>query len=183
KKTVKKGSRPSPKKAKGKPKQTAKKISIDPRRLQQMRDAEKKRLAAERAREEKRVAAERDRVVGVPDGVSSELAAAAMLQGMTAHYLAFDSYPVQAGDWVVVHAAAGGVGLLLTQLVKLRGGRVIATTSSPCCPPAATNRETAANHIIEAPVLLLDDVGPQPARRRQRKTNGHRAFHPVLPSP
>lgn len=77
-----------------------------------------------------RVAAPRDRLVPVPPGVSAEIAAAALLQGMTAHYLAFDSYPVQPGDWVLVHAAAGGVGLLLTQLVKLRGGRVIATTST-----------------------------------------------------
>lgn len=77
-----------------------------------------------------RVAARRDALVPVPDGVSSELAAAVLLQGMTAHYLAFDSYPVQEGDWVLVHAAAGGVGLLLTQLAKLRGGRVIATTST-----------------------------------------------------
>ena len=78
-----------------------------------------------------RVAARPDLLVPVPDGVSSEVAAAALLQGMTAHYLAHHSYPVQEGDWVVVHAAAGGVGLLLTQLAKLRGGRVIATTSTP----------------------------------------------------
>jgi len=76
------------------------------------------------------VAADRGRLVPIPDGISTEVAAAAILQGMTAHYLAHDSYPVQAGDWVVVHAAAGGVGLLLTQIVKLCGGRVIATTSS-----------------------------------------------------
>ena len=68
--------------------------------------------------------------VPVPDGVSNEVAAAAILQGMTAHYLAVDTYPVQPDDTVLVHAAAGGVGLLLTQLVKLRGGRVIATTAS-----------------------------------------------------
>jgi NADPH:quinone reductase len=68
--------------------------------------------------------------VPVPGGISSELAAAALLQGMTAHYLSTSTYPVAAGETVLVHAAAGGVGLLLTQLVKLRGGRVIATTSS-----------------------------------------------------
>jgi len=68
--------------------------------------------------------------VPVPDGVSTEVAAAAILQGMTAHYLVVDTYPVQHGDTVLVHAAAGGVGLLLTQLVKQRGGRVIATTGS-----------------------------------------------------
>jgi NADPH:quinone reductase len=69
-------------------------------------------------------------VVPVPDGITTEVAAAALLQGMTAHYLATSTYPVQAGDSVLVHAAAGGVGLLLTQIVKLRGGRVIATTST-----------------------------------------------------
>src|SRR5207248_3706260 len=76
------------------------------------------------------VAAPRDSLVKVPDGVSSEVAAAALLQGMTAHYLAADSYPIEDGDWVLVHAAAGGVGLLLTQIAKSRGGRVIATTST-----------------------------------------------------
>jgi NADPH2:quinone reductase len=76
------------------------------------------------------IAAPRDRVVPVPDGISSEVAAAALLQGMTAYYLATDSYPIAEGDWVLVHAAAGGVGLLLTQIAKARGGRVIATTST-----------------------------------------------------
>ncbi len=68
--------------------------------------------------------------VRVPDGTSTELAAAALLQGMTAHYLSHSTYPVQAGDVAVVHAAAGGVGLLLTQMIKARGGTVIATTST-----------------------------------------------------
>jgi NADPH:quinone reductase len=68
--------------------------------------------------------------VPVPDGVSTEVAAAALLQGMTAHYLASATYPVQAGDDVLLHAGAGGVGLLLIQIVKRRGGRVIATTST-----------------------------------------------------
>jgi len=67
--------------------------------------------------------------VPVPDGVSSELAAA-LLQGMTAHYLALETYPVRRGDTVVVHAAAGGVGLLLTQVVKGLGGTVVATAST-----------------------------------------------------
>ena len=65
-----------------------------------------------------------------PDGISGELAAAAMLQGTTAHYLATSTYPIQQGDTVIVHAAAGGVGLLLTQIAKRRGARVIATTST-----------------------------------------------------
>lgn len=70
------------------------------------------------------------RAVPVPDGVSSELAAAALLQGVTAHYLANGAYPVQPGDDVLVHAASGGVGLLLIQILKLRGARVIGTTST-----------------------------------------------------
>src|ERR1700730_6332706 len=70
-----------------------------------------------------------DRVVPVPDAISTELAAAPILQGMTAHYLVTSTYPVQPGDVVVVHAAAGGVGLLLTQMVKRRGGIVVATCS------------------------------------------------------
>ncbi len=93
-----------------------------------------------------KVGAKRRALVPIPDDVSSEIAAAAMLQGMTAHYLAADSYPVQAGDWVVVHAAAGGVGLLLTQLAKLRGGRVIATTSTE--EKAALARGAGADEVI-----------------------------------
>jgi NADPH2:quinone reductase len=77
-----------------------------------------------------RVAVPVANAVKVPDATSSELAAAAMLQGMTAHYLSHSTYPVQAGDVAVVHAAAGGVGLLLTQMIKARGGRVIATSST-----------------------------------------------------
>ncbi|MPY77713.1 MAG: zinc-binding dehydrogenase [Actinophytocola sp.] len=69
--------------------------------------------------------------VPVPDEADIELAAAVLLQGLTAHYLATSVYPVRQGDVVLVHAAAGGVGLLLTQLVRSRGGRVIATASTP----------------------------------------------------
>ncbi len=78
-----------------------------------------------------------DRLVPVPDGLSAELAAATLLQGMTAHYLCHDTYPVRAGDTVVVHAAAGGVGMLLTQLVRLRGGTVIGTASTGAKAEAA----------------------------------------------
>jgi NADPH2:quinone reductase len=84
--------------------------------------------------------------VPVPDGVSTEVAAAALLQGMTAHYLAVDTYPVKSGDPVIVHAAAGGVGLLLTQIVRLRGGRVIATTSSD--EKAELAKGAGADHVI-----------------------------------
>jgi len=69
-----------------------------------------------------RVAAPRDKLVPVPDGVELEIAAAAMLQGLTAQYLVTDSCPVAEGDWAVVHSAAGGVGQLLTQVVRARGG-------------------------------------------------------------
>jgi len=92
------------------------------------------------------IVAPRDRLVSVPDDISAEVAAAAILQGMTAHYLAADSYPVAEGDWVLVHAAAGGVGLLLTQLAKLRGGRVIATTSTDA--KAKLAKDAGANEVI-----------------------------------
>ncbi|WP_101787255.1 quinone oxidoreductase family protein [Nonomuraea indica] len=70
------------------------------------------------------------RLVPVPGDVSAELAAATMLQGMTAHYLTHSTYPVREGDNVLVHAGAGGMGQLLVQLAKLRGARVFATVSS-----------------------------------------------------
>jgi NADPH2:quinone reductase len=93
-----------------------------------------------------RVAVDASRVVPVPERVSNELAAAVLLQGMTAHYLAIDTYRVEAGDAVLVHAAAGGVGLLLTQVVTLRGGRVIATTSSE--EKAQLARGAGADEVI-----------------------------------
>ena len=86
-----------------------------------------------------------DRAVPVPDGVDLDAAAAVMLQGMTAHYLSHDAYPVAPGDAAVVHAAAGGVGLLLTQMVKMRGGVVIATTSTP--QKAELAREAGADDV------------------------------------
>jgi NADPH2:quinone reductase len=86
-----------------------------------------------------------DRAVKVPDGIDLETAAAVMLQGMTAHYLVTDTYPVAEGDPVVVHAAAGGVGLLLTQMVKMRGGVVIATTST--LQKAELARAAGADHV------------------------------------
>jgi NADPH2:quinone reductase len=93
-----------------------------------------------------RVAADPDKLVPVPDEVPLDVAAAALLQGITAHYLAFESYPVQTGDWVLVHAAAGGVGLLLTQIAKLRGGRVIGTTSTDA--KAELARQAGADEVI-----------------------------------
>ncbi|MEV0663392.1 quinone oxidoreductase family protein [Actinomadura luteofluorescens] len=72
-----------------------------------------------------------DKVVPVPGGVGLEDAAASLLQGMTAHYLTRSTYPVREGDTVLVHAAAGGMGLLLTQAAVALGARVIATASTP----------------------------------------------------
>lgn len=86
-----------------------------------------------------------DRAVAVPDGMALNVAAAVMLQGMTAHYLCNNTYPVASGDHVVVHAAAGGVGLLLTQMVKMRGGIVIATTSTH--QKAALAKQAGADHL------------------------------------
>lgn len=90
------------------------------------------------------------KTVPVPDGVSDEVAAAVLLQGMTAVVLCDRTYAVQQGDDVLVHAAAGGVGLLLTQLVTARGGRVIATVSTD-------EKETLARGAGAAEVLRYDD--------------------------
>jgi len=70
-------------------------------------------------------------LVKVPVGLTPEQAAAAMLQGMTAHYLSHSTCPLKAGDTALVHAGAGGVGLLLTQMASRLGARVIATVSTP----------------------------------------------------
>lgn len=78
-----------------------------------------------------RAAVPADRVVPVPEGVALEDAAASLLQGMTAHYLTRSTYPIQEGDTVLVHAAAGGMGLLLTQVATSLGARVIGTASTP----------------------------------------------------
>jgi NADPH2:quinone reductase len=85
------------------------------------------------------------RAVPVPAEMDLQAAAAVMLQGCTAHYLCHDTYPVSGGDPVVVHAGAGGVGLLLTQLVKMRGGTVIATVSTPV--KAELARAAGADHV------------------------------------
>src|SRR5437773_522839 len=102
------------------------------------------------------------RLVVLPAGVSTRQGAAAMLQGMTAHYLACSTYPLKRGDTCLVHAAAGGVGLLLCQIAKMRGARVIGTTSTDA--KAALAREAGASEVIlytkhdfEAEVKRLTD--------------------------
>lgn len=101
--------------------------------------------------------------VPVPDGVDDDVAAALPLQGMTAHYLASSTYPVQPGDWTVVHAAAGGVGLLLTQIIKRRGGRVLATTSTPekadLARQAGADEVTSYDDFVERALELTGDEG------------------------
>jgi NADPH2:quinone reductase len=104
-----------------------------------------------------------ERLVRVPEGVNAESAAAAMLQGMTAHYLSKSAYPLQPGDVCLVHAAAGGVGLLLVQMAELCGARVIGTVSTEEKAQAA--RRAGADEVI---VAGEDDV----VREVRRRTAG-----------
>lgn len=85
-------------------------------------------------------------LVKIPDELDFDQAAAAMLQGMTAHYLSYSTYPVKQGETVLIHAAAGGVGLLLVQLAKHLGARVIATAGSEA--KAQLAREAGADEVI-----------------------------------
>ncbi|MEP6999498.1 MAG: quinone oxidoreductase [bacterium] len=87
-----------------------------------------------------------DKLVAIPDGLESRVAAAAMLQGMTGHYLATSTYPLKAGDRCLVHAAAGGVGLILCQMARRIGAHVIGTVSTE--KKAALAREAGANDTI-----------------------------------
>jgi len=87
-----------------------------------------------------------DRVVVLPDGVTSKQGAAVLLQGMTAHYLATSTYALKPGDACLVHAAAGGVGLFLCQIAKLRGARVLGTVSTR--EKAALARGVGADDVI-----------------------------------
>jgi NADPH:quinone reductase len=87
-----------------------------------------------------------DRLVPVPQGVSDNDAAAAMLQGMTAHYLSHDTHPLKKDETALIHAAAGGVGLLLTQMAHTIGARVIATVSTE--EKAKLAREAGADEVI-----------------------------------
>ena len=86
------------------------------------------------------------RLAAIPEGLPSKTAAAALLQGLTAHYLTTSVYPVEPGTVTVVHAAAGGVGLLLSQMISAKGGTVIGTTSSE--EKAQRAREYGAQHVI-----------------------------------
>jgi NADPH2:quinone reductase len=103
------------------------------------------------------------KLVPLPAGVSARLGAAVMLQGLTAHYLATSTYPLRAGERCLVHAAAGGVGLLLVQIAKMRGAHVIATAGSD--EKAQLARGAGADEVI---VYTRDDF----AAEVRRLTNG-----------
>ncbi|WEX74659.1 quinone oxidoreductase [Sinorhizobium numidicum] len=85
-------------------------------------------------------------LVKIPDGIDDHTAASVMMQGLTASHFATDFYPVQPGDTALVHAAAGGLGLLLTQIIRRRGGRVIGRVSSE--DKVAIVRKAGAEHVI-----------------------------------
>ena len=87
-----------------------------------------------------------EKAVPVPPGVDMATACAAMLQGLTAHYLVTSVHQIKTGDWALVHAAAGGVGQLLCQMIKARGGKVIATCGTE--EKAAIARTVGADHVI-----------------------------------
>jgi NADPH2:quinone reductase len=87
-----------------------------------------------------------DRLVRIPDSIDDETAAAMMLKGLTAHYLLFRTYPVQAGDDILVYAAAGGVGLILCQWANLMGANVIGCVGSP--EKAALAQANGCHHTI-----------------------------------
>ncbi|WP_253278360.1 quinone oxidoreductase family protein [Variovorax paradoxus] len=93
-----------------------------------------------------KIAIPADSLVSIPDGIDDKTAASVMMQGLTASHFATDFYPVQPGDIAFVHAAAGGLGLLLTQIIKLRGGQVIGRVSSADKEAAA--RAAGADHVI-----------------------------------
>lgn len=100
-----------------------------------------------------------ERAVPLPDDIDTQTGAALMLQGLTAQYLTTATFPVSPGDVVVVHAAAGGVGQLLTQAVVARGGRVVGTTSTP--DKAQLARAAGAEDVV------LHGEGDLPARVRE----------------
>src|SRR5437763_14279627 len=85
-------------------------------------------------------------MVRLPDEISEQQAAASMLQGMTTHYLVYSTYPLKKGETALIHAAAGGVGLLLVQLAKAIGARVIGTAGSR--EKAQLARDAGADEVI-----------------------------------
>ena len=116
-----------------------------------------------------RVVVPADRLIVLPQGITAEQGAAAMLQGMTAHYLSHSTYPLGPDDTALVHAGAGGVGLLLIQMAKMRGATVITTVSTE--EKAELARGAGADHVVlytqedfqEAVMRITDGAGCQVA--------------------
>ncbi len=125
------------------------------------------------------VAAERA-VAGAATESHPELAAAVLLQGMTAHYLATSTYPIRPRDDVLVHAAAGGVGLLLTQIAKMRGARVIATASTEDKRRARARARRRRRDRLRR--LRRGRARPHRRRRRPRRLRRHRPRHVRTPA-
>jgi len=127
------------------------------------------------------------RLVVLPAGVSTKQGASAMLQGLTAHYLASSTYPLKKGDTCLVHAAAGGVGLLLCQMAKMRGARVLGTVSTDA--KAKLAREAGADETInyttqdfEAEVKrLTDGKGVQVVYDAVGKTTWDKSLNSLAP--
>jgi NADPH2:quinone reductase len=127
------------------------------------------------------------RLIVLPQGLSTKQGAAMTLQGMTAHYLACSTYPLKPGDTCLVHAAAGGVGLLLCQIAKMRGARVIGTVSTD--EKAKLAREAGADEVIlytrqdfEAEVKrLTDGKGVQVVYDSVGKTTFDKGFNCLAP--
>jgi NADPH2:quinone reductase len=117
-----------------------------------------------------------ERTVPVPDGIGLETAAATMLQGITAQYLTHSTYPIRAGETALVHAAAGGVGLLVTQLVKAAGGTVIGTVSTEA--KAELAREAGADEVIRYDTLADSELAAE-VRRRNGGEGVHVAYDGV----
>lgn len=111
-----------------------------------------------------RVALPASRLVAIPDSVSLEVAAAVMLQGTTAHYLVNDTFPLSAGDRCLIHAGAGGVGLLLIQIAKMKGAEVFATVGSE--DKAELARGAGADHVILYREVDFGDAVEEIAGRR-----------------
>lgn len=114
-----------------------------------------------------------DKAVPVPDSIAAQVAAAAMLQGMTAHYLVTSTHPVAPGEEVLIHAAAGGVGQLLVQMAKAKGAHVVATVGSAA--KAEIARAVGADEVIR-----YDEVDDLAAAVRQASGGGvHVAYDGV----
>ena len=116
-----------------------------------------------------------DRLVTLPAGMDSRTGAAAMLQGMTAHYLAHSTYPLKPGDACLVHAAAGGVGLLLCQMAKRAGARVLGTVSTEDKAKLAREAGARRRHLLHAPGPR---DGGEAADRRKEAPGGLRLGRP-----